>query len=86
MLQPALYEICLLLTCQVIELLGKENMKLSAAQMTEVMSVLRKEKAVVEAEKQQKLEERKLQQQQQQTAASAAGNETAPAEKKAGQN
>lgn len=65
-------------------MLGKENIKLSAAQMTEVMSVLRKEKTLLEAEKQQKIEERK--QQQQQTAASAAGNETAPAEKKVGQN
>jgi LETM1 and EF-hand domain-containing protein 1 len=47
---------------KVIELLGKENIKLSAEQMVEIMSVLRKEKEILEAEKLL----RKQQQQQQQ--------------------
>lgn len=44
---------------KVIELLGKENIKLNSEQMSEIMSVLRKEKAILEEEKQQKQEERK---------------------------
>ena len=45
-----------------IELLGRENIKLSTEQIVEVMSVLRKEKEILEEEKLQ----RKQQQQQQQ--------------------
>jgi predicted cation transporter len=67
---------------QVIELLGKENIKLNTAQMSEIMSVLRKEEVIVQAEKQQKIE-RKLQQQQQ---TAAATNEATAAEKKVGQS
>jgi len=45
----------------VIELLEEEDVKLSPDQLTSVMSIIHKEKRIIEENKQQKTEERKQQ-------------------------
>jgi len=47
---------------QVIELLEEEDVKLSPDQLTSIMSIIHKEKRIIEENKQMKTEERKQQQ------------------------
>jgi len=45
----------------VIDLLGEEDVKLSPEQLTGIMSIIQKEKRIIEENRQQKTEERKQQ-------------------------
>jgi len=49
----------------VIDLLGEEDVKLTPEQLTSIMSIVHKERQILEEDKQQKTEERKQQLEQQ---------------------